>query len=288
MIHWLPKGASTPKVCLWPWSPAWSGREAGSPSGHSGKGSGGLASGEYPLHTLSWTTSLSYWQIQLNLSTQAVILAPLARGVRRIGLREPKQPARVDTAKQRKHCKLPHWPGLSCVPKVTGWSPNPPKHVYWRQGLAGGNQDAMRWWARRPDLTGLVSLEGETWASRLSAPVAPAISSSFHLSQWALRGKMHTRTGPSNMPGKECSAETEACLNLDLGLPSLQGSEIINFCSLRPPVCGILLQQLELAKTLGLKLFLATLPHGMQRFIPPQFLQQKPPSDPLGLSLSPY
>lgn len=33
--------------------------------------------------------------------------------------REPKQPARVDTAKQRKQCKLPHWPGLSCVPKVT-------------------------------------------------------------------------------------------------------------------------------------------------------------------------
>ena len=147
-------------------------------------------------------------------------------------------------------------------PKFMSWSPTPPKCMYWRKGLAGGNQDAMRLWAPHPDPTGLVSLEDETWVGHVSSPVAPAIPPSLHLSGRAVRRKRHTRPGPSNKPGKELSPETEARLNLDLGLPSLQGSEIINFCSLRPPVCTILLQHLELAETLALKLSLATLPHG--------------------------
>ena len=60
--------------------------------------------------------------IHCNLVTQAVILTPVVYGVRGMRLREPKQPARVETAKQKKgwnsNLRLSHCYGLNCVPQI--------------------------------------------------------------------------------------------------------------------------------------------------------------------------
>lgn len=115
MIHWLPKGHPHQKCAYDPGAQPGQGEKQAVPVDTVVRAGEGWPLASAPTHPV-WTTSLSYW-VQLNLSTQAVILAPLAHGVRRIGLREPKQPARVDTAKQRKQCKLPTGLGSAVSPK---------------------------------------------------------------------------------------------------------------------------------------------------------------------------
>ena len=119
-----------------------------------------------------------------------------------------------------------------CVPhpKFICWNPNPQCDVIWMQG----HWEVIRSW-------GWHLHEWDQWPSKKRHKNACSLSPSpMHSPGKAIRGP-RKKVAVCRL-GTKASSGTEPCLNLGVGLPSLQNREKTDFCCLNHTVHGLLLR----------------------------------------------